>query len=60
MNEELLDLLETSVPEWAAFRLSFSLSWLRFKLHFPVPDLKVAVVLIRRTLDISGPTVQKK
>lgn len=46
----------TSVPECAVFRVSFSLSWLRFKLHFPVPDLKVAVVLMRGTLDISGPT----
>ena len=47
--------MATSVPECAEFKLSFSFSWLRFKLHLAVPDLKVAVVLMRGTLAVSGP-----
>ncbi len=49
----------TSVPECAELKLSFSFSWLRFKLHLAVPDLKVAVVLMRGTLVISWPARQK-
>lgn len=48
----------TSVPECAEFRPSFIFSWLRFKLHFAVPDLNVAVVLMRGTLAFSEPTRQ--
>lgn len=47
-----------AVPERAEFRLSLSFSWLRFKLHLAVPDLKVAVVLMRARLAISRPARQ--
>lgn len=50
----------TSVPEWAEFKLSLSFSWLRFKLHFEVPDLNVAVVLMRGTLAFSEPAQTEK
>lgn len=49
----------TSVPECAKFKLSLSFSWLRFKLHFAVPDLNVAVVLMRGTLAFSEPARQR-
>lgn len=45
----------TSVPESAAFKPCFRFSWLRFKLHLEVPDLKVAVVLMRGTRAFSEP-----
>lgn len=49
----------TSVPEGAKFKLSLSFSWLLFKLHFEVPDLNVAVVLMRGTPAFSEPARQK-
>lgn len=49
----------TSVPERAEFTFSQSFSGLLFRLHFAVPDLKVAVVLIRETLCFPGPERQR-
>lgn len=45
----------TPVPESAQFKLCFRFSWLRFKLHLEVPDLNVAVVLMRGTMAFSEP-----
>lgn len=49
----------TRVPESAEFKLCFRFSWLRFKLHLEVPDLNVAVVLMRGTMAFSEPVRER-